>query len=84
VTTNTQVVRKLWTWTVWSLIFALVMIFVVTGLNIWGDANRGKPFDWRHVMYAVGFVAFSGVMYVFMRLIHKFVLAKSLHDERRQ
>ncbi len=35
-------------------------------------------------MYALGFLGFSGVMYVFMRLIHKFVLAKAQHDERRQ
>jgi hypothetical protein len=66
-----------------SLKFVLMMGTFVIGLNIWDDASQGQPFDWIHIAYGFGFFAFAGILYIFMRLIFKFVLAKTLHDERK-
>lgn len=60
-----------------------IFILLIVGMNIWYDVDRGKRFDWMHIAYGMGFIAFTGVLYVFMRLIFQFVRAKVRHDERR-
>ncbi len=60
------------------------LLFFIIGYNSWRDHEAGKPFDWTSVPVAAGFLLFLGFMYVFMRLIFKFVRAKALHDERRR
>lgn len=59
-------------------------ILLIVGINIWQDAGAGESFDWMHLVYGLGFILWGGILYIFMRLIFKFVRAKVLHDERRQ
>lgn len=58
------------------------VLFFIVGYNSWRDYQAGRPFDWVYVPVTVGFLLFLGFMYVFMRLIFKFVRAKAQHDER--
>ncbi len=50
-----------------------VFILLITAINIWDDAKNGKPFDSTHLVYAVGFLLWLGVVYFFTKLIFKFV-----------
>ncbi|MDK2760625.1 MAG: hypothetical protein KYX64_04635 [Sphingopyxis sp.] len=59
-------------------------ILLIIGMNIWQDADAGKPFDWIYLVYGAGFLLWTGILYIFMRLIFKLGRAKTLHDERRQ
>jgi hypothetical protein len=64
---------------IFPFIFALII-----GYNSWREYEAGLPFDWMNLIYFTGFLIFLGFLYVFMRLIFKFVLAKTLHSERRR
>ena len=58
-------------------------ILLIIGLNVWHDAKQGEPLDWMHFVYGAGFLLWTGILYIFMRLIFKFVRAKVRHDERQ-
>ncbi|ABF53122.1 hypothetical protein [Sphingopyxis alaskensis] len=76
-------VEKQWRASIWFLKIFPFFILLIVVINIWHDADQGKPFDWMHIVYGIGFLFFTCVLYVFMRLIFKFVRAKVQHDERR-
>ena len=59
-------------------------IMLIIGINVWHDAQAGKAFDWMYLVYGAGFILWTGFLYLFMRLIFKFVRAKTQHDERRR
>ena len=80
---KSDLVQRIWRWTMRSLQFVLAMAVVVVGLNIWDDASQGMPFNWMLIAYSFGFFVFSGLIYISMRLVLKLVLAKVLHDERK-
>ena len=64
---------------IFPFIFAMII-----GYNYWREYEAGLPFDWMNLANGAGFLLFLGFLYVFMRLIFKFVRAKALHDERRR
>ncbi|GAC1578351.1 MAG: hypothetical protein NVS3B27_22660 [Novosphingobium sp.] len=57
---------------------------MIVGINAWDDHAKGKPFNWANLMYGVGFVAFTGILAVWMWLIYKFVLRYAEHRDRQQ
>ena len=61
------------------IVFAIPLII---GINIWHEAEQGKPFDWMYLVYGIGFLVWAGILYILMWLIFKFVRAKVRHDER--
>lgn len=61
---------------------APIVLCFITAMNIWDDASKGKPFDWTHIAYAVGFLIWMGVVLFFMRLIFNSVRANFLDDRR--
>ena len=80
---SSDLVQRIWRWTMLSLQFVLAMAVVVIGLNIWDDVSQGIPFNWMLIAYGVGFFVFSGLLYILMRLVLKLTMAKVLHDERK-
>ena len=69
-----------------SMRILAIMPFVlaaITGFNIWNDLEQGRPFDGMHLLYFAGFMLWIGFMYIFMRLIFKFLLARARHEEKR-
>lgn len=82
-TKNSMFVQNQWQWTMLLLKLGLTLGAFVIGLNIWDDASQGRPFNWMHIAYGFGFLGFACILYIFMRLIFKFVLAKALYDERK-
>ena len=81
---KSEYVEKQWRASVRFLKIFPFFILLIIGINIWQDADSGKPFDWMYLVYGAGFLLWTGILYIFMRLIFKFVRAKTLHDERRQ
>lgn len=81
---KSEYVEKQWRASVRFLKIFPFFILLIVGINIWHDAEAGKPFDWMHLVYGLGFIVWAGILYIFMRLIFKFVRAKVLHDEHRR
>lgn len=81
---KSEYVEKQWRTSVRILKIFPFFILLIIGTNIWQDAHAGKPFDWMYLVYGAGFLLWTGVLYIFMRLIFKFVRAKTLHDEHRK
>ncbi|MCA0209242.1 MAG: hypothetical protein LCH74_09290 [Proteobacteria bacterium] len=77
-------VEKQWRASVRFLKIFPFFILLIIGINIWHDTKAGKAFDWMYLVYGTGFLLWTGFLYIFMRLIFKFVRAKTLHDERRK
>jgi len=76
-------IEKQWRISVRFLKIFPFFILLIAGINILQDARAGKPFDWMHLAYGAGFIAFAGVLYIFMRMIFDFVRAVSDYQERR-
>jgi hypothetical protein len=50
---------------------------------MWNNHASGKAFDWTPVWVGIGFLAFTGVVYAFARLIFKFVLRYARHRDNQ-
>ena len=81
---KSEYVEKQWRASVRFLKIFPFLILLIIVFNIRHDAREGKMFDWMHLVYGAGFVLWTGFLYIFMRLIFKFVRAKTLHDEQRK
>lgn len=81
--TKSEYVEKQWRTAVRFLKIFPIFIAIIVGMNIWQDAQADRPFEWMHLVYGLGFLLGIGVLYIWMRLIFKFVRAKVLHDEQR-
>ena len=81
---NVDFVKRQWRWTRRFAIFYPFWIALILGLNVWQDATKGEPFDWKQLWLALGMIVFGGLVYLFCSLIFRVVLAKATHDERRQ
>ena len=62
-----------WRATRWVLSLFPFWVALIAGLNIWSDYNSGQAFDWDNLLYPLGLIAFGGVLYLWMRLIFKFL-----------
>ena len=54
---------------------------MIAGLNIWSDFREGKSFSWNNLLAALGMLVFAGILYLFMRLIFKFVIRYTDHSD---
>ncbi|BBB12295.1 hypothetical protein [Sphingopyxis sp. FD7] len=75
-------IEKQWRISVRFLKIFPFFILLIVAINILQDARAGQPFDWMHLAYGAGFIVFTGVMYIFMRMIFDFVRAISDYHER--
>lgn len=66
-------IDRQWRLMVWFFRIFPLWIALILGINIWHDADQGKPFDWSQVLIALGMIAFAGVVLFFSRLIFKAV-----------
>ncbi|WEK44225.1 MAG: hypothetical protein P0Y64_05270 [Candidatus Sphingomonas colombiensis] len=60
----------------WMRRFFIVWPFwcaLIIGINIWSDAQAGRPFDWGNLLFGSGIALFGGVVFFFSRAIFKFV-----------
>ena len=80
---TSKFVEKQWRASVLFLKIFPIFILLIVCINIWHDADQGKPFEWMHIVYGIGFLFFTCILYAFMRLIFKLVRAKVRHDEWR-
>jgi len=58
-------------------------IALILAINMWNNHASGKAFDWTPVWVGIGFLAFTGVVYAFARLIFKFVLRYARHRDNQ-
>lgn len=65
-------------------IFAIVpfWILLIFSINVWQDAQAGRPFNPNELLYAGGMIAASTAVFLFAYLIFKFVRAYVQHEER--
>ena len=77
-------VEKQWRSSVRFLKIFPFFILLIIGINVWHDAEQGKPFDWMYLVYGIGFLLWTGILYAAMWLVFKFVRAKVRHDEQRR
>lgn len=81
---KSEYVEKQWRVSVRLLKIFPFVILLIIAFNTWHDAEAGKQFNWMYLVYGAGFLIWTGILYVFMRLIFKVLHAKMLHDERRK
>ena len=80
---RTDDVERSWRRTVWFIRFFPFWIALIIGINIWDDHSKGNPFNWTLVWGGIGFLVFTGVIYVCSRLIYKFVRRYAHHRDNQ-
>ena len=67
----------------WFLRLFPVWIALILAISIWDNHANGRAFDWTLVWAGMGFLAFTGGLYAFARLIYKFVLRYARHRDNQ-
>jgi hypothetical protein len=76
-------VRKVWRQTKFVAIAAPIVVFLIVGMNLWHNYEKGEPLDTESIFFAGGFLLWTGLIYLFCRTIFKFAIQHSDRDERR-
>ncbi|MES2754066.1 MAG: hypothetical protein V4659_05330 [Pseudomonadota bacterium] len=74
-----QFIDRQWRMMKWFFIVWPFWCAMILGLNIWDDANAGRPFNWTNFASGLGIALFGGVVFMFGRLIFRFL--RSVYDD---
>jgi len=83
VSRNGDFVERQWRYVKRFMLLVPVWILLIAAFNIWDDSKGGQPLQWYTVAYPIGMIAFASVIFLFMRLIFKFVRRYVEHEDKR-
>lgn len=74
-------VRKVWRETKFTAIAAPIVVFLIVGMSLWRNLEKGEPLDREGIFFAGGFLLWTGLIYLFCRTIFKFAIRRATHGE---
>lgn len=75
--------RRTWRRTIWHLRIVLFSVVPIIAYISWKDHAEANSFNWTNVWAGFGFLVGIGMLYLFMRLIYKFLLRFAEHRDRQ-